>query len=104
MGLERLKVASESQGEAMVVYSLWDRKLREFGALVISRNDESIIRAVCDGIPGSNSMVAKHPEDFDLMRLGEYFPASGFLGGEQGPPVLVANVGDILRAAQHAQG
>jgi len=86
--------------EAMRMYSLYDRKLREFGAIALSRNDESIMRAVADGIPGTRSMVERHPEDFDIMFLGEFFPQTGFVAGSAGPPRLVSSVADVLRAVR----
>lgn len=91
------------EGQSLKVFSLWDRKLGEFGQLTIGRNDETLVRAIRDGIPGSGSMVEKHPEDFDLMELGEYFPATGFVAGRSGPPRLVRNVAEILRR-DDAQG
>lgn len=79
----------------MIVYSLFDRKVKEFGSLVVASNDEAIMRAAREGIPGTGSTAAKYPEDFDLMRVGSFDPDTGVLGAEA--PRLVVNVADLLK-------
>lgn len=83
----------------MEVYSLFDRKLREFGALVLSRNEAAIRRSVLDGIRGTGSLVELHPEDFDLMVVGKYDVDVGVLTPVT-PPRLVDNIGAILSAGK----
>lgn len=82
----------------MEIYSLFDRKLREFGPLLLSNNGESIKRALRDGIPGSGSLIDKHPEDFDVMLLGAFDADSGVIVPEQ-VPHLLDNVAAIIRPA-----
>lgn len=82
------------------VYSLLDRKLREFGPLVLAKNDETIRRSVVDGIRGSKSVQEAHAGDFDLFCVGEFEEENGMLTHR--PPVIVANVAEILEA--YAQG
>lgn len=78
----------------MKVYSLYDRKLREFGGLVLSQNDATVKRAIHEGVP-ANSTVGKYPQDYDLMLLGEFDAETGVLMG--GQIILVENVLEILR-------
>lgn len=78
----------------MQVYSLYDRKLREFGGLVLSQNDATVKRAIHEGVP-ANSTVGKYPQDYDLMLLGEFDAETGVLMG--GQIILVENVLEILR-------
>lgn len=84
------------QGMRFVMYALWDRKLREFGAPVIARNDDAAVRGLRDGIVGSRSLVEQHPEDFDLMVVGEFYPDTGFVAGVAGPPRLIINVREAI--------
>lgn len=77
----------------MNVYALWDRKVREYGQLVVAANDEAVIRALRDGIP-KGSTVEKYPDDFDLMRLGNFDPESGGLNGED--RAFVVNVRALM--------
>lgn len=80
----------------MKVYSLFDKKLREFGPLVLANNDAAIVRAMQDGIPNSNSMMAKHPDDFDCMCIGSFDMETGVFAPEVPAPQLVTNLGVIL--------
>lgn len=79
----------------MNIYSLFDRKLKEYGPLVLANNDASICRAMCDGIPGSGSTIAKYPEDFDCFLLGVFDSDTGMISPER-VPHLVDNVAAIL--------
>lgn len=77
----------------MYCYSLFDRKLREFGNILISNNDASVMRMLLDAMRGSRSLPDLHPEDFDLFVLGEFDVSTGVLVGS--PPRLVANLQDL---------
>lgn len=78
------------------MYAIFDRKMKEFGMLVLSRNDESIRRSLVDGIRGSKSVQELHPEDFDLVCVGEFDQDVGELTGSS--PRLVVSVAEILEA------
>lgn len=84
-----------TQGKRMRVYSLFDRKVKEYLSLVLASTDEAVRRAVMEGIPGSNSTVAKYPSDFDVMYLGDFDPEDGSLRGCV-KPLLIASVADII--------
>jgi len=78
------------------IYSVYDKKLQEFGQLAVSRNDEAMRRAVLDGVKGSNSMMEKYPGDFDLYRVGSFDQVQGRVVGLETPAVLVCNLADLL--------
>lgn len=80
----------------MLVYSLLDRQLKEFGTLIVARNDEVMRRMVLDTFQGSGTLVEKHPGDFDLFCVGEFDQDVGLLTGTPARPV--ATVKDILEA------
>lgn len=79
----------------MRIYSLLDRKLKEYGSLVLGNNDEAVKRAIKDGIPGSNNVIAAHPEDFDLYYLGDFDMESGLISACK-VPILVDCVSTVL--------
>lgn len=85
----------------MNVYSLFDRKLKLYGQLVLERNDYSVQRALVDGIRVSpDTLLGKHPEDFDLLQVGTFDEESGLLqDGERFSPRLVCNVLELVAAA-----
>lgn len=77
----------------MKVYTLFDRKVGEYGSPVIGATDEAVVRALKDGIPAT-STEGKYPEDFDLMCLGTYDPITGELQGSK--PRVVFRLSAIL--------
>jgi len=79
---------------SLQVYSLLDRKLREFGPPFCERNEDTAKRFLNDSI-SAESVVGKYPEDFDLYRLGEFDPERGLLHGDDAP-LLVANIRVVL--------
>lgn len=80
----------------MKVYTLFDRKVGEYGGLVTGANNETVIRALRDGLP-PNSTEAKYPGDFEVCYLGEYDPATGLItGSKEGRPVVLGTIKDLL--------
>lgn len=80
----------------MNVYSLFDRKLRQYGQLVVERNDFVVQRGLADGIKGaSESLLARHPDDHDLYQVGQFDDESGVLV-PMVPPRLVCNVQELV--------
>lgn len=80
------------------VYSLFDRKLKVYGALVQERNDFAIQRTLADGVrENAESLLGKHPEDFDLFQVGVFNEESGLLMTDA-PfiPRLVCNVLELV--------
>lgn len=82
----------------MKIYSLFDRKLREYGQLVTMVNDDGVMRAMKEMQAQSNggSTLEKYPEDFDLMCVGEFDPQTGILNIESAVPRLVCNVASLI--------
>lgn len=71
----------------MKIYTLYDKKLGEYGALVISQNDEIVSRNLRDELD-AQSLPHKHPEDFTLVCVGEYDKVTGHVRSD-GIPRLV---------------
>lgn len=86
------------------IYCLLDTKLREFGQLVLERNEFVVQRALLDGIKAQpEAMLAKHPEDFQLYCVGEFNAESGVINRLDAPR-LVANVSDLVQAGASSPG
>lgn len=80
----------------MRIYSLYDRKLKEYGSLVLQNNDEAVKRMCKDALENARadqSPLKKYPEDFDLMWLGEFDPEVGVITGTV--PLFVCNVAEL---------
>lgn len=66
----------------MNIYSLFDRKLKLFGQLVLDRTDFAVQRGVVDALQSSpDTLIAKHPEDFDLYHVGSFDDETGKVEG-----------------------
>lgn len=87
----------------MKIYSLFDRKMREFGGLQLAANDDVVRRALSEGVRGTGSTPEKYPDDFDLMCLGDMDPASGKIVLEE-PVRLVDNLSQLLPPPQRNGG
>lgn len=65
-----------------VVLSVYDRKACEFGQLLIARSNEVAARMFADALLGPEESVLRlHPEDFVLVRIGEFDEQYGNLIG-----------------------
>lgn len=87
----------------MNVYSILDRKARQFGQLMLDRNDFAIQRGLADGIKREQqSTLGLHPDDFDLYQVGEFDDESGLLLGTV-PPRLVVCVEQLVLPAKQGE-
>lgn len=80
--------------ERLSIYTLYDRRLREYGQLSIDHNDESFKRSLNSGLVGSKGLVEKYPEDFDVYCLGFYESSSGEILFDRR---MVCGVADVLK-------
>lgn len=81
------------------VYSIFDRKLLQFGALVVDVNDYSVQRSLLDAVRSTpDSLMSKHPDDFDLYYLGEFEEGLGVL--EIVPKKMVCNVAELVASVR----
>lgn len=87
----------------MKVYSVFDRKMREYGQLVHARTDEAVVRSFSDSLNnGTRSPVSMHAEDYELMCVGEFDPETGELQGLGHAPRFVIAASTLIRLAPDA--
>lgn len=77
-----------------LLYSLFDRKARQFGPIVVERTEGSVRRSLEAGIPGSGSIMEKYPDDYDLYLVGSFDEDVGLVEGCA--PRCVDNLSRIL--------
>lgn len=88
----------------MNLYSLFDRKQREFGQIISGSNDEAVKRELRSAQKRSEAgNMHLYPEDFDLMYLGRYIVETGVIE-PQVPAKLVVNVGEYVASFVPAGG
>lgn len=58
--------------DSRVLCAVYDKKAESFGELVTFDSDAAAVRAFGDILADNRTMVGRHPEDYQLVRLG-YF-------------------------------
>lgn len=81
------------------VYSIFDTKAQAYGPLFTRGRDEEAVRLVEDMLSDSSSLVARHPDDYKLFRLGTFDAFAGKLVGDNAP-VFVANCVDLVKVKE----
>lgn len=78
----------------MQLFSILDRKLKEFGPVVVMKNEAAIRRALVEANDGKSGMF-KYPDDFDVYLLGDFDVETGVIL-PCGVPVVLDSVFTIL--------
>lgn len=78
-----------------IMYSLYDRAVMVYGRPVFAPAWGALARDLEEVLIDPNSMIAKHPADFDIYELGSFEDSSGDF--QMYPrPLLVCNVGAMV--------
>lgn len=86
------------------VYSLFDRKMREFGALVLAPTDGAVKRGLLEAFrSGRVSTLSQYPADFELHCLGTFDESSGELVGEKSKATGLCSVEELVVESQATQ-
>lgn len=63
-----------------VLLSVFDEKTQVHGPIVMERSASSAVRGFADHIKANrNELIAAHPEDFSLVKVGEFDEESGVI-------------------------
>lgn len=65
------------------VYSVYDKKAQCYLDIFYRNHDGEALRSFSDRVSESNSLYAKHPEDYSLFKLGQIDTTSGELVGQK---------------------
>lgn len=70
-----------------MIYAIYDSKVNSYGTPFFLRTKGEALRGWIDAIndPRQETDLAKHPEDFTLMELGEYDETSGVFENHTAP-------------------
>ena len=72
----------------LVAMSLYDSKVRAFSQPFFAASEEAGIRSVVDEASRGDSMLSRHPEDFQVCRVGVFDDKDGLLISEMAPVQL----------------
>lgn len=81
-----------------LMVSMFDRKARGYGAVMVFANAEVARRAVLSIVRGDTGDIHLFPGDFDLMSIGSFDDDTGVVTPEL--PSLLFNCGDLLSAQE----
>jgi len=80
----------------MRMYSVYDRKLREYGSVLLAPNDGVMARTILTGVRGSSSLMEKYPEDFQVEHVGNFDISTGLVTPVEGRPEIVISLEKLL--------
>jgi len=81
----------------LTVFSIFDEKAQTFSKPFFLTHKGEAIRVFSDVVNDEKSMIAKHPEDYKLYKLGSFDDVSGVM--ESLPmPEFINNATDFLLA------
>lgn len=83
----------------MKLYALLDKKMGQFGMVTQAMSDGHIARSLKENFAGTQSTVARFPEDFDLYEVGSFDERTGEV---EGAPRFVCNLEVLLKEAGDA--
>lgn len=78
------------------VYSIFDVKGKSFANPYFMLHDGQALRAFSDVVEDKSTVIARHPSDYKLYKIGTYDPTSGVLVGLPVPEFL-ANASDFAK-------
>lgn len=86
----------------LMVFSLFDRKIREYGPPLVAANAPAMYRELRRNVqPGS--MLEKYPEDFDLYHLADMDSETGKVTAAESQQ-LVDNLAVVLQETRNGAG
>lgn len=77
-------------------YSVYDLKGAAFAAPFFMHTDAIAIRMFSDTVADPSHPIARHPEDYQLYRLGDFDDATGQIVPLQLPVLLVNGLGEVV--------
>lgn len=76
------------------IYSIYDVCTGSFEAPFLAPNDRTSMRIVNDNLLFRDTLIKRHPEDYQLFIIGEFYKDSGEIVPMK--PVKVINLSDLL--------
>lgn len=79
----------------MNLYSLYDLKAEFYMTPFVSRTDKTVLRDIFSLLSDPNTVLAQHPEDFVLYRLGVWSEVTGdFLSTDK---VKISSIDSLVK-------
>lgn len=73
----KVKNADKDKSPILMLYGVYDTKAGRYFPPFLNDNDQTAMRAFRSMATGDESVIAQNPEDYKLMRLGDFDPNDG---------------------------
>lgn len=67
------------------MYAIYDNKTEAFNAPFFAPTDGAAVRMIQDALADPNTMLARHPQDFNLFHVGEWHSKTAQVIGLNAP-------------------
>lgn len=78
------------------MYSVYDIKADAFAPPFFLARDEVAVRTFGDALRDPTHPMAAHPDDYVLMRLGDFDDETGTVGAEKAPVRIMTGKGEVV--------
>lgn len=78
------------------IYSIFDVCSDMFDAPILAINDGSAIRYMKDAVNGRDTLLSRHPEDYQLFKIGSFDKSTGTIYPQR-LPLRVANLKELVQ-------
>lgn len=75
-----------------LIFSVYDEKAQTYSTPVFLPHKGLAVREFSDVVKDKNSALAKHPDDYKMMCLGEFDNVSGFISAFVQPEFICSAV------------
>lgn len=66
------------------MFTMYDKKMAVYQQPVLSTNRLTCMRMITDGLQRNpDSVMTRHPEDYQLYEIGEFFDDTGLINAEK---------------------
>lgn len=70
--------------------SVYDKQIQAYGAIFTARTIGEAIRGLTDHVADKTTEIAKHPEDYQLFKLGEWDNETGKIYPTETPMMIIS--------------
>ena len=86
----------------LVVFSIYDKAVGAYMRPFFMQSEGQALRAFMDDVVSAESVVAKHPEDYALFRIGTWTDDLGALEAEE--PRCIARAHELVAKSRDVNG
>lgn len=82
-----------------IVVAVFDTVARQYSVVHVEPSREAAVRTFTDALGRGDTMLSRHPDDYQLVELGEFLDDEGVIEGLAAPFVLITG-SEVVRRMQ----